>query len=50
VGLAGGTNTLKINIEHRGNTVGMLNKPATESTSVQGIPEFEELSFSDQNC
>ena len=39
-----------INPDHRGNTEGMSEKPATESTVAQGNTECEDLSFVDQNC
>jgi len=47
---AGGGNSSEINPDQRGNTVGRVKKPATESTSAQGIAKREEVYFPDQNC
>ena len=45
-----GRNTLRINPAQRGNRGGMLEKPATESTCVQGMSIMHNPSFPDQNC
>ena len=40
----------RINHKHRGNRAGMHKKPATESTSAQGLSKLQTLLISDQNC